>query len=150
MHFSYEREKNRKMNTVTLNHGLMQDKRLLQPQEDKIILKSFTRVKRLRRVEPHSCTVLFFLTILDFFFFLQGAFWGLVIGLFIGLTRFTWQSLYKNYPCGEAHKSELPDIITKVHYLHFGMILFAISIVVTVAISLFTAPIDDVHVSQFL
>ncbi|CAG5127310.1 unnamed protein product, partial [Candidula unifasciata] len=74
-----------------------------------------------------------------------GAFWGLMLGLCIGITRFAWEYSYTNYPCGEGYKSEKPDIISKVHYLHFGILLFGIVFVTVVVISLLTAPIDDIH-----
>jgi SSS family transporter len=78
----------------------------------------------------------------------KGAFWGLMIGLLIGLIRFVWEYSYKNYPCGEEHMSAKPDIVSKVHYLHFGVILFAIVVAVTVTISLLTAPIADIHLER--
>ncbi|CAL1529910.1 unnamed protein product [Lymnaea stagnalis] len=80
----------------------------------------------------------------------KGAFWGLMVGLVVGLIRFAWEYAYKNYPCGEEYKSEKPDIISKVHYLHFGIILFSIVTLVTVVISLLTEPIADVHLERLL
>ncbi|XP_076336379.1 sodium/mannose cotransporter SLC5A10-like isoform X3 [Tachypleus tridentatus] len=66
----------------------------------------------------------------------QGAFWGLMVGLVVGLIRFIWEFSYSG-------QSELqPAIIAKVHYLHFGCILFIISSAVTIIISVFTEPID--------
>uniref|UniRef100_A0A2C9JXY2 Sodium/glucose cotransporter n=1 Tax=Biomphalaria glabrata TaxID=6526 RepID=A0A2C9JXY2_BIOGL len=79
-----------------------------------------------------------------------GAFFGLMVGLVIGLIRFIWEYSYRNYPCGEEYKSEKPDIVGKVHYLHFGIILFAIVTLVTVVVSLLTAPIADVHLERLL
>ncbi|CAG5136529.1 unnamed protein product, partial [Candidula unifasciata] len=78
----------------------------------------------------------------------KGAFWGLMIGLCVGLIRFGWEYSYKNYPCGEQYKDQKPDIISKIHYLHFGILLFVIVVAATVAISLLTAPIDDVHLER--
>ncbi|CAG5136525.1 unnamed protein product, partial [Candidula unifasciata] len=78
----------------------------------------------------------------------KGAFWGLMIGLCIGLIRFTWEYSYKNYPCGEEYKGHKPDIVSKIHYLHFGIILFGIVAAVTIVISLMTAPIDDIHLER--
>lgn len=78
----------------------------------------------------------------------QGAFWGLMIGLVIGLTRFIWEYVYSVPPCGEGEKDIRPDIISKVHYLHFGILLFGIVFIATTVISLLTAPIDDCHVSR--
>ncbi|XP_014772047.1 sodium/glucose cotransporter 4 [Octopus bimaculoides] len=67
-----------------------------------------------------------------------GAFVGLMSGLFIGLLRFIWEFSYANVPCGE--EGSRPSIITDVHYLHFGLILFGIVIFITVAVSLVSKP----------
>ena len=80
----------------------------------------------------------------------QGAFWGLMVGLAVGLIRFIWEYAYKTVPCGEEDQDGRPDIISKVHYLHFGILLFVIVTVVTVVVSLVTEPIDDIHVSPAL
>ncbi|KAL8605120.1 hypothetical protein ACOMHN_018921 [Nucella lapillus] len=77
-----------------------------------------------------------------------GAFWGLMVGLVVGLIRFVWEYSYSSVPCGEEDKDGRPDIISKVHYLHFGILLFGIVFVVTVIISLLTEPIDDVHLQR--
>ena len=76
----------------------------------------------------------------------QGAFWGLMVGLVIGLVRFAWESAYGQSPCGEDNGA--PSIITSVHYLHFGIMLFVIVSMVTIVISLLTEQIDDKHVSS--
>ena len=77
----------------------------------------------------------------------QGAFWGLMVGLVVGLIRFAWEYAYSPVPCGEEDRDERPDVISKVHYLHFGILLFVIVVIVTVVVSLLTEPIDDIHVS---
>ena len=46
--------------------------------------------------------------------------------------------------------SSCPTIICGVHYLYFAIILFAISVIVIVAVSLCTKPIEDKHVSVHL
>ncbi|XP_029648634.1 sodium/glucose cotransporter 5 [Octopus sinensis] len=68
-----------------------------------------------------------------------GAFVGLMSGLFIGLLRFIWEFSYTNVPCGEV--GSRPSIITDVHYLHFGLILFGIVTFITVCVSLISKPI---------
>ncbi|XP_064652316.1 sodium/glucose cotransporter 4-like [Lineus longissimus] len=73
----------------------------------------------------------------------QGAFWGLMVGLVTGLIRFGWEYAYPPYPCGQEYLDTKPSIISSVHYLHFGCILFVISLITTIVISLFTKPIDD-------
>ena len=80
-------------------------------------------------------------------FILQGAFWGLMVGLVIGVTRFGWESAYPQVPCAETTDRPKPAILADVHYLHFGIMLFGIVVIVTVVISLLTKPIDSKHVS---
>ncbi|XP_071110844.1 sodium/glucose cotransporter 4-like isoform X2 [Haliotis cracherodii] len=74
-----------------------------------------------------------------------GAFWGLMVGLVTGLIRFAWEYSYAATPCGETSDNPMPDILSKVHYLHFGCILFLIVTIVTIIISLLTESIDDIH-----
>lgn len=78
----------------------------------------------------------------------QGAFWGLMCGLVVGMTRFIWESVYGRAACGEPDPR--PDIIAKVHYLHFGMLLFGLVFIITVVISLLTEPIPDENVREAL
>lgn len=80
----------------------------------------------------------------------QGAFWGLMVGLVTGLIRFVLEfAVYGQPPaCGSGEVDTAPDIIRKVHYLHFGCILFVVSFVVTIVVSLLTKPIDPRKVSS--
>ncbi|XP_033030659.1 sodium/glucose cotransporter 1 [Lacerta agilis] len=73
----------------------------------------------------------------------QGAFWGLILGLLIGLSRMITEFAYGTGSC--AKPSNCPDIICKVHYLYFAIILFVISIIIILTVSYLTKPIDDVH-----
>ncbi|XP_042817910.1 solute carrier family 5 member 4 isoform X1 [Panthera tigris] len=73
----------------------------------------------------------------------QGAFWGLVIGLVIGLIRMIAEFAYGTGSCLAA--SDCPKVICGVHYLYFAIILFFVSILVVLGISLLTKPIPDVH-----
>ncbi|XP_038618675.1 sodium/glucose cotransporter 1 [Tachyglossus aculeatus] len=70
-----------------------------------------------------------------------GAFWGMVIGFLIGLSRMLSEFAYGTSSCMEP--SKCPDIICKVHYLYFAIILFVISVVIILVISLLTKPIPD-------
>ncbi|XP_063336755.1 sodium/glucose cotransporter 1-like isoform X1 [Pelmatolapia mariae] len=72
-----------------------------------------------------------------------GAFFGLVIGLVIGLTRMIAEFVYGTGSC--AVPSNCPTIICGVHYLYFGILLFVISCVIILTVSLMTKPIDDKH-----
>lgn len=76
----------------------------------------------------------------------QGAFYGLLIGLAIGLSRMIAEFAYGTGTC--VKPSNCPKIICGVHYLYFSLILFVASIVVVLCISLMTKPIDDKHVSN--
>ena len=82
----------------------------------------------------------------------QGAFWGLMVGLAIGMIRFGLEFGYTVPACGTGLIDSRPEIIKRlvgdIHYLHFGCILFVITIVVTVIVTLLTEPIDEDYVSQ--
>nr|XP_020654835.1 sodium/glucose cotransporter 1 isoform X1 [Pogona vitticeps] len=73
----------------------------------------------------------------------HGAFWGLVVGLLVGLSRMITEFAYGTGSC--AIPSNCPAIICKVHYLYFAIILFVISVIVILAVSFLTKPIDDIH-----
>ena len=77
----------------------------------------------------------------------KGAFWGLMVGLVIGMIRFIMEFSYSVPRCGSGLEDTRPAFLTKVHYLHFGFILFVITCIVTIAISLMTQPIDEKYVS---
>jgi len=76
----------------------------------------------------------------------KGAFWGLMIGLIIGLVRFGLEFGYTIPACGTGLPDTRPEIIKRlvgdIHYLHFGCILFVITLIVTVVVSLLTEPMD--------
>ena len=59
--------------------------------------------------------------------FQKGAFWGLMVGLFVGMVRFIWQFSYEEPPCAKKYLDKRPAIIAKLHYLHFGIVLFIIT-----------------------
>ncbi|XP_049644943.1 sodium/glucose cotransporter 1 isoform X2 [Suncus etruscus] len=73
----------------------------------------------------------------------QGAFWGLIIGFLIGVSRMIAEFAYGTGSCMEP--SNCPKIICGVHYLYFAIILFSISIIIILVVSLLTKPIPDVH-----
>uniref|UniRef100_A0A8C5GW74 Sodium/glucose cotransporter 1 n=1 Tax=Gouania willdenowi TaxID=441366 RepID=A0A8C5GW74_GOUWI len=72
-----------------------------------------------------------------------GAFYGLVIGLLIGLSRMITEFIYGTGSC--VSPSNCPTIICGVHYLYFAIILFVTSCVIIMGISLMTKPIEDKH-----
>ncbi|XP_076721783.1 solute carrier family 5 member 4 isoform X1 [Callospermophilus lateralis] len=73
----------------------------------------------------------------------QGAFWGLIIGLVIGLIRMIAEFAYGTGTCLVA--SDCPKIICGVHYMYFSIILFCSSLLAILGISFLTKPIPDVH-----
>ncbi|KAM9622083.1 sodium/glucose cotransporter 1 [Trichechus inunguis] len=72
-----------------------------------------------------------------------GAFWGLILGFLVGVARMVTEFAYGSGSCMEP--TNCPTIICGVHYLYFAIILFVFSVIIIVAVSLFTKPIPDVH-----
>ncbi|XP_014822439.1 PREDICTED: sodium/glucose cotransporter 1-like [Poecilia mexicana] len=72
-----------------------------------------------------------------------GAFFGLIIGLLVGLSRMITEFIYGTGSC--VSPSNCPTIICGVHYLYFSIILFTVSCILILGISLMTKPIDDKH-----
>ncbi|KAM8829084.1 sodium/glucose cotransporter 1 [Spinachia spinachia] len=73
----------------------------------------------------------------------SGAFYGLVIGLLIGLSRMITEFIYGTGSC--ISPSACPTIICGVHYLYFSIILFVVSCIIILGVSLVTKPIEDKH-----
>ncbi|CAH1791826.1 unnamed protein product [Owenia fusiformis] len=71
----------------------------------------------------------------------QGAFWGLMIGLVVGMVRMVLDFIYKAPSCGEIDTR--PGMIAKVHYMYFAMLLFWITGIVMIVISLLTKAPDE-------
>ncbi|XP_006768835.1 PREDICTED: sodium/glucose cotransporter 1 [Myotis davidii] len=76
----------------------------------------------------------------------QGAFWGLIGGLLIGFIRMVSEFAYGRHTCSADNKC--PPIICGVHYLYFAIILFVISLLTILGISLLTDPIPDKHLHR--
>ncbi|KAA0198526.1 hypothetical protein HAZT_HAZT002249 [Hyalella azteca] len=90
-----------------------------------------------------------------------GAFWGLMIGLVVGLLRFVLEFAYVIPPCGSGGQCACstepdprPEIIKRlvgdVHFLHFSILLCVFTAIVTVSVSLLTQPIPDKCVSRMM
>ncbi|XP_037366137.1 sodium/glucose cotransporter 1-like [Talpa occidentalis] len=77
----------------------------------------------------------------------QGAFWGLVGGVLIGLCGMVLKFIYKPQGCME-NKSMCPVFICNLNYLYFVIILFIVTIFIIVGISSFTLPVPDKHLHQ--
>ncbi|CAF4876525.1 unnamed protein product [Rotaria sp. Silwood1] len=72
----------------------------------------------------------------------EGAFWGLICGLIIGLIRFIWEFSYSVPPCELSHTDQRPTVV-KFHFLYFAVLLFVLTCLITITISLLTRPIPD-------
>ena len=76
-----------------------------------------------------------------------GAFWGLMLGFAVGILRFGLEFGYFKPSCGSGLKDERPDFVKHfvddIHYLHYGALLFLITGLTTVIISLMTEPIPE-------
>ncbi|KAI5095110.1 sodium/glucose cotransporter 4 [Silurus meridionalis] len=56
----------------------------------------------------------------------QGAFWGLMVGLVVGLVRMVMEFAYGTPSCGQEDLR--PSILKDVHYLYFALILLALTV----------------------
>ncbi|KAF1650144.1 Sodium/glucose cotransporter 4, partial [Eudyptes chrysocome] len=70
-----------------------------------------------------------------------GAFWGLIIGLAVGLVRMIIEFIYSTPSCGEEDRR--PAVLKDLHYLYFALILCVLTVIVTVLISVCTPPIPE-------
>ncbi|XP_069503458.1 sodium/myo-inositol cotransporter 2 isoform X2 [Ambystoma mexicanum] len=76
----------------------------------------------------------------------KGAFWGLVIGLAVGLIRMVLDFVYAPPKCNEP--DERPGVVKYVHYLYFSMLLGLLTLIIVVVVSLFTEPPTPKMVSR--
>ncbi|PIO28634.1 hypothetical protein AB205_0093890, partial [Aquarana catesbeiana] len=77
----------------------------------------------------------------------SGAFWGLIIGLVVGLVRMIMDFVYQAPNCGE--KDTRPALLKDVHYLYFAIFLFGFTAIVCIVISLFTPAMSDEEIGRF-
>uniref|UniRef100_A0A3P8UFS6 Solute carrier family 5 member 9 n=2 Tax=Cynoglossus semilaevis TaxID=244447 RepID=A0A3P8UFS6_CYNSE len=76
----------------------------------------------------------------------QGAFWGLMCGLLVGLIRMVLEFSYSVPACGEVDLR--PAVLADVHYLYFALILLAITLITIAVVSLATPPIPEEHLHR--
>lgn len=69
-------------------------------------------------------------------------------GLVTGVARMGVHFAYPTPTCGDAEDPR-PEILTKVHYLHFAIILAAVTFLVTVCVSALTEPRKEKQVRNF-
>ncbi|MPC83352.1 Sodium/glucose cotransporter 4 [Portunus trituberculatus] len=73
-----------------------------------------------------------------------------MVGLVIGILRFILEFSYTVPACGTGEDKRgwfLQAVVGNVHYLHFSCILWIITGIITIAISLLTEPIPESCVS---
>ncbi|KAL8175312.1 UNVERIFIED_CONTAM: hypothetical protein K2H54_019403 [Gekko kuhli] len=68
----------------------------------------------------------------------QGAFWGLMVGLAVGLARMSLDFTHPKPRCGTP--DDRPSLVKDVHYLHFAAVLCLLTVAVVVGISWLTRP----------
>lgn len=68
----------------------------------------------------------------------QGAFWGLMVGLVVGVCRMVLEFAFPLPRCGIEDSA--PAVLRSVHYLHFAILLCGLSAAVIIAVSLLTPP----------
>ncbi|XP_038619235.1 sodium/myo-inositol cotransporter 2 [Tachyglossus aculeatus] len=76
----------------------------------------------------------------------KGAFWGLLVGLLLGLVRMVLDFIYVQPPCDQP--DDRPGVVKHVHYLYFSTILTAVTMVTVVIVSWFTEPPSREMVSR--
>ncbi|XP_019717628.1 sodium/glucose cotransporter 5 [Hippocampus comes] len=68
----------------------------------------------------------------------QGAFWGLMVGLVVGVCRMVLEFAFPPARCGIVDLA--PAVLRRVHYLHFAILLCGLTAVVVIVVSLLTPP----------
>uniref|UniRef100_A0A8C3I849 Sodium/mannose cotransporter SLC5A10 n=1 Tax=Chrysemys picta bellii TaxID=8478 RepID=A0A8C3I849_CHRPI len=76
----------------------------------------------------------------------QGAFWGLMLGLALGLARMGLEFAYPSPRCGVP--DERPSLVKDVHYLHFAILLCALTAGAVVGVSLLSGPPAESQVGR--
>lgn len=74
-----------------------------------------------------------------------GAFFGLMAGFILGMIRFIMDFFFIPPPCGDGKSDLRPFFVSKIHYLHFAIILFVVTAITATAVSLLTKPINKKH-----
>ncbi|CAL1601233.1 unnamed protein product [Knipowitschia caucasica] len=68
----------------------------------------------------------------------QGAFWGLMVGLVVGVCRMVLEFAFPPLRCGLEDSA--PAVLRDIHYLHFAILLCGLTAMVVVTVSLVTPP----------
>ncbi|XP_031462462.1 sodium/myo-inositol cotransporter 2 [Phasianus colchicus] len=76
----------------------------------------------------------------------KGAFWGLVLGLLMGVIRMVLDFIFPEPQCGE--RDARPGVLRYMHYLYFSMVLAAVSTLTVLLVSLLTEPPSEEMISR--
>lgn len=76
---------------------------------------------------------------------LQGAFWGLLIGHLVGLTRMVLDFVYPSPGCGK--EDDRPGVVKYIHFTYFSAILLVLAAVIILLVSFVTEAQDRRKVS---
>ncbi|NWI94794.1 SC5AA protein, partial [Pitta sordida] len=76
----------------------------------------------------------------------QGAFWGLMVGLVLGLARLGLELAHPTPRCGVP--DQRPWLLTDIHYLHFAVLLATATAAVVVGGSLLTPPLPPAQLKD--
>lgn len=68
-----------------------------------------------------------------------------MVGLVVGVIRMALEFSYQAPSCGQENQQ--PAIVADVHYLYFAIILFTITSIIIIGVSLATPPISRQKVS---
>ncbi|XP_069121206.1 sodium/myo-inositol cotransporter 2-like isoform X2 [Argopecten irradians] len=71
----------------------------------------------------------------------KGAFFGLLVGMLMGMVRFIVQYSYTTPKCGDTGPDPRPGVIKDFHYLYFSCFLFLLTGFTAIVMSLLTKPI---------
>lgn len=77
------------------------------------------------------------------YYLFQGAFWGLILGLIVGIIRMVLDFSFRAPLCGSGDPDNRPAIVSKVDFLHFAAILGLVTTGAMILISMFTEPRPD-------
>ena len=79
----------------------------------------------------------------------KGIFWGMMIGLAVGVIRMVLDMIMSPPNCGSGQPDERMSIVVRVDFLHFSIINAIICLIAMVVISLFTRPRTHEQVSKW-
>ncbi|XP_012945861.2 sodium/glucose cotransporter 4, partial [Aplysia californica] len=68
----------------------------------------------------------------------KGAFWGVICGQATGIIRLVLDFIYPSPGCGE--EDTRPSVVSGVHFTYFSIIVFMVTVIIAVGVSLLTKP----------